>query len=70
MIAPLRQTGVNPDQRKLLRARMAVADALLPRRKTASGPLIARPQAWLWAVWVVVIAMFCVVRIGRTFLGR
>lgn len=62
MIAPLRDTTVSPSKRKLLRARMAVASALLPARKPATAPPLAAWKAWLWTAWIVLIAALFVAR--------
>jgi hypothetical protein len=57
MIAPLRDAEVGRSRREMLRARMAVASALLPpKSQHDSAPHLPRWRAWAWTAWLVLVA--------------
>jgi len=59
MIAPIRTTDPSSGstRRRMLRARMAVAAALLPvRHATKDSPGLSGWKAWLWSAWIALVA--------------
>lgn len=66
MIAPLRNSGANRSPRALLRARMAIASALLTnQRDSAAKPALSAWRAWIWAAWMALVAICFAIAAGR-----
>ncbi len=57
MIAPRREVETaNPSKRQMLRARMAIAAALLPIQASTRVSRLGTGIAWAWALWMVLVA--------------
>lgn len=72
MIAPIRlpESRSTSTRRSVLRARMAVAAALLPaRRETNGSPGLAGWKAWLWCAWIMLVAVVYLYRTVAVLIG-
>lgn len=68
MIAPLRtEPGPSISRRGLIRARMAVADALLAKPRPAVEALPGW-KAWAWSLWIALVAVVFVARMALSLL--
>ena len=72
MIAPIRlpEGRSTSTRRRMLRARMAVAAALLPvPHESKVWPGLAGWKAWLWSAWIVVVAVVYLYRAMMVLIG-
>jgi hypothetical protein len=60
VIAPLRQSDPRSSaaKRSLIRARMAVAAALLPPQRAPSDSRLPLWKSWFWAAWMLFVAIW------------
>jgi hypothetical protein len=71
MIAPFRPSEAGPTRRSLLRARMAVARALLPATsENRTGPPLERWKSWIWATWIVLVIAVYLAGLARNLVGH
>lgn len=64
MIAPLRETQTSASKRSLLRARMAVASAMLPPKPSDdASATLPQWRAWIWTSWIVLVTVVFIARL-------